>query len=97
MVFLKRQDLIYPELSYMILNCAFTVHNYIGGGLSEKDYQKALAVEFQKRNMLFSEQKFIPLEYSGINIRKRFCDYTVEDKIVIEIKSGTRIRYSDFK
>ena len=97
MAFTKRKDLIYPELSYLILNCAFKVHNMLGGGLEEKDYQKALAVEFKSRGIQYQEQKYIPLNYIDENIRKRFSDFVVEDKIVVEIKSGKRIKYKDFK
>ena len=97
MVFLKKKDLIYPDLSYLILNCVFKIHNTLGGGLSEKDYQNALASEFKSRKVLFEEQHYLPLDYCGIHIRKRFCDFLIEDKIIIEIKSGTRIKYKDFK
>ena len=97
MVTTKRKDLIYPELSYLILECAFKVHNTIGGGLDEKDYQKALAAEFTKRGINFVEQKYIPLEYDDIKIRKRFSDFVVEEKIAVEIKSGARIKYKNFK
>ncbi len=97
MITLKRKDLIYPELSYQIVNCAFKVHNILGGGLAEKDYQLALAKEFENRKMSFNEQHYIPLEYCGIHIRKRFCDFLVDNKIVVEIKCGSRIKYKDFK
>jgi GxxExxY protein len=97
MAFTRRKDLIYPELSYQILNCAFKVHNTIGGGLDEKDYQNALAVEFRKQSILIKEQQYIPLNYYDKNIRKRYCDFIVEDKIVVEIKAGSRIKYKDFK
>ncbi len=92
---LKRKDLIYPELSYQIINCAYKVHNTLGGGLAEKDYQKALAIEFANQQILVTEQFYIPLSYCGNQIRKRFCDYLVDKKIVVEIKSGARIKYVD--
>ena len=97
MAFNHRKDLIYPELSYLILNCVFKVHNTLRGGLAEKDYQKALAAEFRSRGIKFEEQKYIPLNYRDEKISKRFGDFVVEDKIVVEIKSGNRIIYKDFK
>jgi len=35
-----RDDLIYPELSFKIVGCAFDVFNSIGFGHLEKVYQK---------------------------------------------------------
>ncbi len=97
MTTLKRQDLIFPELSYRILGCAYKVHNQLGGGLKEDVYQKALACEFKNQSVRFTEQYPVPIEYSGEIIKKKRCDFVVEDLIAVEIKSGTRIKYKDFK
>jgi len=35
-------DLIYPELSYAFIGCAFDVYNQLGSGHTEKVYQRAL-------------------------------------------------------
>ena len=37
---LKRNYLVYPELSYKIIGCAFEVFNELGFGHAEKYYQK---------------------------------------------------------
>jgi len=37
---LRRQDLIYPELSYQIIGILFEVYNQLGSGYHEKYYQK---------------------------------------------------------
>lgn len=50
------EDLVYPELSFKIVGCAFEVYNELGYGHSEKVYQKALAVSFRKHNLNFNEQ-----------------------------------------
>ncbi len=39
---LERKDLIYPELSYKIIGCAYDVFNQLGGGHKESVYQNAL-------------------------------------------------------
>lgn len=87
---LRRTDLIYPELSYKILGCAFNVHNKLGGGLPEKYYQKALAEAFRKANLEFKAQVYHPLYYENKIIGKVFFDFLVEEKIVVEIKQGNR-------
>ena len=40
---LKRNDLIYPELSYQIIGALFEVYKNLGSGYHEKYYQRAIA------------------------------------------------------
>ena len=96
MAFQKNPNLVYPELSYQIMRCAFNVHNTLGGGLPEKDYQQALAREFKLQGITYSEQCYVEIEYKGKTL-KRFCDFLVDEKILIEIKSVSRIVYRDFQ
>jgi len=43
---LRRKDILYPEISYKIIGCAFDVYNALGSGHHEKYYQRALAETF---------------------------------------------------
>ncbi len=87
---LKRQDLIYPELSYKIVGCAFDVYNSLGSGHHEKYYQRALVEAFSNQKLSFSEQVHFQLSYKGKVIGRNFLDFLVEDKIVVEIKKSER-------
>ncbi len=87
---LKRKDIIYPELSYKIIGCAFDVYNALGSGHSEKYYQKALAESFSQMGLSFQEQISFPLRYRSKIIGRNFLDFLVENKIVVEIKKGNR-------
>lgn len=78
--------LIHGELSYRIIGCAYEVHNTVGGGLLEKQYQKALAIEFARAEIKFQEQVHYPMGYKGELIGKRFLDFLVDDRVVVEIK-----------
>ncbi len=40
-------DVLYPELSYRIMEAVFEVHNQLGPGFSEEIYQHALIIEFE--------------------------------------------------
>jgi hypothetical protein len=73
-------DLLYPELSFKIVGCAFEVYNVLGFGHAEKYYQKALAVELKNKNISFKEQAYFPLKFKEEIIGKGFCDFLVEDK-----------------
>jgi GxxExxY protein len=86
--FLKRQDILYPELSYLIVGCAFDVFNSIGPGHIERYYQNAMRIAFQDKSLNFKEQVYCPLRFKGQFVGKGFLDYLVEDKIVVEIKKG---------
>ena len=92
-----KPDLLYPELSFSIVSCAFEVHNILGGGLPEKTYQSALASEFAKRNIPYSEQYFSNTLYKNKKIQWNFSDFIVEDLIIGELKSSSRIILADFK
>jgi len=89
-------DLLFPELSFKIIGCAFAVHNELGGGLPEAVYQKALEVEFEIQNIPFVEQQFSNLLYKGRKIKRNYSDLLVEDLIIVELKSTYRIIGSDF-
>ncbi len=87
---LERKDLIYPELSYRVIGCAFDVHNELQGGHHEKYYQRALSEAFQRKGLQYVQQVYFPLEYKGKMVGKNFLDFLVEGKIVVEIKKGDR-------
>ena len=86
----KREDLVHPELSYKIMGCAFDVYNELGFGYAEKDYQKALAIAFTSKKLLFKEQVYFPLKFQEEILRKGFCDFIVEEKIIVELKKNPR-------
>lgn len=87
---LRRKDILYPELSYKIIGCAFDVYNSLGSGHHEKYYQRALCEAFSNQNLKFAQQVSFPLNYSGKIIGRKFLDFLVDDKIVVEIKKSER-------
>jgi len=87
---LKRSDLVYPELSYKIIGCAFDVYNLLGYGHHEKYYQRGLVEALSAQKLIFKQQVYFPLKYRQKIIGKIFLDFLIEDKIVIEIKKGER-------
>jgi GxxExxY protein len=69
---LVRKDILYPELSYKIIDCAFDVHNSLGSGHHEKYYQRALSESFSNQNLNFNQQVHFPLNYKGKVIGRFF-------------------------
>ena len=86
MIDLKRKDLLFPELSFQIIGCAFEVHNALGFGFKENIYQKALALSFKDKLLEFIEQLTYQIKFKDEILSTRRFDFVVEDKIVIEIK-----------
>ncbi|PIZ96029.1 MAG: hypothetical protein COX80_02475 [Candidatus Magasanikbacteria bacterium CG_4_10_14_0_2_um_filter_33_14] len=88
---LKRDDLLYPELSYKINGILFDVHNAIGGAVPEKYIQKAVATGLEKNNIKFQEQYYVPITFEGKHIGKYYLDFLIENCIVLELKRGRYI------
>lgn len=92
---LRRKDLLFPELSYQIVGCAFDVYNILGNGHQEKYYQKGLIESFNSEGIEFSQQVHFPLEYRGKVIGRNYLDFLIENKIVVEIKKGNHFSKSN--
>lgn len=85
---LKRQDLIYPELSFKIYGVLFGVFRQIGAGFQEKYYQRAVAIALSQSGLKIIEQLMVPLLFEGKTIGRYFLDFLIEGKIILEIKKG---------
>ncbi len=83
----KVTDFLYEDLSYKIRGCVFSVYNKLGFGHKENIYQKALAVEFKSRNIEFITQDSLSIIYSGKTVGMYRPDFTIDGKIIIEIKA----------
>lgn len=84
----RKPDLLYPEISYNIIGCAFDVYNTLGSGYHERYYQKALIEAFTKWGIVFLTEISFPLRYDGKTIGRKRLDFLVEGKVVVELKRG---------
>jgi GxxExxY protein len=85
-----RDDLVYPELSYQIIGCAFEVFNALGPGHSEKVYQKTLAVSFTNNKLKYLEQLKCDIIFQEKIVARGYLDFQVEDKVIVELKKDER-------
>lgn len=83
---LKRDDLIYPELTYIIIGILFDVWNAVGSNHKESFYQKAVARDFQETGLKFKQQLAVKIKYKGEIIGLYYFDFLIEDKVVLELK-----------
>lgn len=86
---LKKEDILYPELSYKIVGAAFDVYNTLGPGYHEKYYQRALLEEFKNYNLKFEKEVPYKVVYKGTLIGRNYLDFLIDDKIIVEIKKGS--------
>ena len=79
------------ELTQKIIGCAFSVYNKMGFGYLESVYEKCIAIEFEKENINSEFQKPIKVYYEDINVGDFIADIFVENAIIVELKSVTRL------
>ncbi|PZX50610.1 GxxExxY protein [Algoriphagus chordae] len=80
------------NLSYQIIGAAIEVHKHLGPGLLESIYHKCLAIELGNKDLKFTNELVIPIEYKGHFLDTQLrCDFLVEEQIVVEIKSVSEV------
>ncbi|SHK10980.1 GxxExxY protein [Reichenbachiella agariperforans] len=77
----------YKELTHNIIGAAMEVHKTLGNGFQEVIYQRALAIEMAEKNIAYSREYEMSIQYKGHDIGTRRVDFFVEDKIMVEIKA----------
>ena len=84
-------NVIYPELSYQIMEVIFEVHNQLGPGFSEELYERAVVIELNKRNIPFERQKTISVFYKGELLGNYRLDLVIDAKIIVEMKAVSNL------
>lgn len=80
-------NFLYEDLTYKIRGAIFKVYNNLGFGHKETVYQKALGKELTKLGIKFIQESVLDVIYEGEKIGVYKPDFTVEDKIILEVKS----------
>ncbi len=76
------------DLTYIIIGAAIEVHKALGPGLIESVYHKCMKQELFLRQINFSSEQLVQIEYKGMVIETELrCDLQVEKNIAVEFKS----------
>jgi len=67
------------------------VHNTLGFGFLEKIYENSLMVLLKREGIKAKQQAPITVYFEGENVGEYFADILIEDKIILELKSGEKI------
>lgn len=78
-------------MSFKIVGLAMQVHNTLGFGFLEKIYENSLMVLLKREGITAKQQAPITVYFEGENVGEYFADILIEDKIVLELKSGEKI------
>ena len=78
-------------LTEKIIGAAIEVHKSLGPGLLESIYAEALCYEFELRGIRCQRQVGVDVVYKGQIIRGQRIDLIVEDEVIVEIKSLSRM------
>ena len=83
--------IIEKELSYLIMQAAYEVHNTLGPGFPEKIYEEAMSRELTARGVEIERQKRIVVHYKGEPLGEFFLDNVANKRIILEYKAVTEI------
>lgn len=75
------------ELTYKVIGCAMKVHNTLGNGFQEVIYQRCLAIELAKADVVFAREQEQTIFYEGIDVGTRRADFIVENRLIVELKA----------
>jgi GxxExxY protein len=86
------------ELSKIIVNTSYDIHQTIGPGLLESVYEEIMYYELTRQRLMVERQKAIPVCWKGIKLDVGFrADLIVENKVIVELKSIEMIAPIHFK
>jgi GxxExxY protein len=85
------KNILYPELSYQVMQAVYEVHNQLGSGFTEDIYEAALAMELKSKGIAFEQQKPIQIYYKGQFVGTYRLDMVIEHNIILELKAVTTI------
>ena len=80
------------KLTEQIIGAAIHVHRALGPGLLESAYEACLHQELVTRGLTVERQKPLPLVYGDVALDCVYrMDMLVEDAVVVEVKSVTKL------
>ena len=81
----------YHEITEKIIGCAYKVYNAMGYGFLESVYEKCMIIELKSTGLKFESQKPINVNYQKQLVGEFVADIIVEDVVILELKSVTRL------
>ncbi|MCI0556562.1 MAG: GxxExxY protein [Anaerolineae bacterium] len=83
--------IIEKDLSYLIMQAAFEVHNELGPGFPEDIYEEAMNRELTRRGINLERQKEIMVYFKNEPLGKFIMDNIINGRIILEYKAVSEI------
>jgi len=83
--------ILYADLSYKVVGCAMKVRDELGYGFLERVYENAMMVMFREIGIAARQQVPLKVFFHGFVVGDYIVDILVDDKIVLELKTGEGI------
>lgn len=91
MIFNRKENFKYSEITDKIIKVYYNVYNQLGYGFLEKVYEHALMIEIQKLGLECKNQFPIKVFYDLKNVGEYFADILVNDLIIVELKTAENL------
>jgi GxxExxY protein len=86
------------DITYDIIGCAYEVHKFLGPGLLESVYHKALMQELTLKGFKVTSEVPISIMYKGVCVGEELkADIVVNDSVIIELKSVENLQPVHYK
>jgi GxxExxY protein len=82
---------VHSDITELVIQCAFSVHNALGIGFLEKVYENALALEIAQKGLQVERQPALNVSYKGTSMGDFYPDLIVEGKVIVEIKAQQQV------
>ena len=79
------------DLTYQIIGGAMRVHTELGPGLREKPYENGLAIDLEEQGLDYARQPRHAILYHNRPVGDCQPDLVVEDEVVVDCKSISKI------
>lgn len=87
----KEPDKTADQFAHRIIGAAIEVHKELGPGFLESTYESALAVELNLRDIPFSRQHPVALNYKGHAIGEGRLDLLIAECLIVELKAVDKL------
>lgn len=88
----RPSSLLHGDITQSIIAGFYTVYNTLGFGFSEHVYSAVFEKELTRRCHTVGREVNVPIYYFGELVCYQRVDMLVDDKVIIENKTGERLR-----
>ena len=93
---MKKQELIFKELSYEIVGICMEIHNELGRYKNEKQYCDRFEQKLKEQSKKYEREKYLPPSFKGEKPKRNRIDFIVNHEIIIDFKTKELITKEDY-